>query len=85
MVSEKEKFTRGVVGKHRAIFEFIEKYPKISKYKVVQLHATKAKMAKCYSVLCYFQFFNKGKDTFAVLSFSISMLNSPVSQNTAGL
>ena len=51
--------TTEVAGKHKFIFKFIENYPKIWEcVEVIQLYKTSGKMAKCYSLIRYFQFFN---------------------------
>ena len=55
--------------------KIIQKYQSIE---VFQLYETKEKMAKCYSLLCRFHFFNNFEDTFAVLPLAFSMLTSPV-------
>ena len=56
--SEKGTFTTKVAGKQKIIFKFIKNTPKYESVEVVQLYKTSGKMAKCYSLVSYFQVFN---------------------------
>ena len=56
--SEKVTFTREVAGNQRVISNSLQMTQKYQSIEVVQLYKTQRKMAECYSVLSYFQFFN---------------------------
>ena len=79
--SEKGKFTREVAGKlckHKVIFKFIENYPKISKYRSLSaLWNLRENGKMLFDTLLLPVLYLLLKNTFAVLPFAFSMLNSP--------
>ena len=52
--------------------------PKYESVEVVQLYKTSGKMAKCYSLVRYFQSLTIFEATLAVLQLAFSILNLPV-------
>ena len=76
--SEKGKFTLEVAGKHKVIFTLIENYPKISKYRIVQLMKQKGKCQTAIRYLAISRSLTIVEDIFAALPLAFSMINSPV-------